>query len=108
MPSTILIDEPELGLHPSALTLLAGLVHSAASRTQLILTTQSVSFLNEFEPEDIITVEHTDSTALSTSDFRNGLGESIFNRHDSESLREWLRMYSLGEIWEMNILGGRP
>jgi len=108
VPSTILIDEPELGLHPSALTLLAGLVHSAASRTQLILTTQSVSFLNEFEPEDIITVEHTDSTALSTSDFRNGLGESIFNRHDSESLREWLRMYSLGEIWEMNILGGRP
>ena len=108
LPSTILIDEPELGLHPSALTILAGLVRSASSRTQLILTTQSVSFLNEFEPEDIITVEHRDSTALSVSDFRNGLGGSVFERHDSESLRKWLNTYSLGELWEMNALGGRP
>ena len=108
LPSTILIDEPELGLHPSALTVLAGLVRSASSRTQLILTTQSVSFLNEFEPEDIITVERRDSTALSLDDFRKGLGESVFKKHDSESLREWLNVYSLGELWEMNVLGGRP
>ena len=108
LPSTILIDEPELGLHPSALTILAGLVRSASSRTQLILTTQSVSFLNEFEPEDIITVERRDSNALSVSDFRDGLAESIFRKHDSESLREWLNEYSLGELWEMNVLGGRP
>ncbi len=108
LPSTILIDEPELGLHPSALTILAGLVRSASSNTQLILTTQSVSFLNEFEPEDIITVERRDSTALSVSDFRKGLGESVFKKHDRESLREWLNVYSLGELWEMNVLGGRP
>ncbi len=108
LPSTILIDEPELGLHPSALTILAGLVRSASSRTQLILTTQSVSFLNEFEPEDIVTVERRDSTALSVSDVRNGLGESVFEKHDSESLGEWLNAYSLGELWEMNVLGGRP
>ncbi len=108
LPSTILIDEPELGLHPSALTVLAGLVRSASSRTQLILTTQSVSFLNEFEPEDIITVEHRDSTVLSVNDFRNGLGESVFKKYDSESLKEWLNAYSLGELWEMNVLGGRP
>ncbi len=108
LPSTILIDEPELGLHPSALTILAGLVRSASNYTQLILTTQSVSFLNEFEPEDIITVERRDSTALSVSDFRDGLGESVFKKHDSKSLREWLNAYSLGELWEMNVLGGRP
>ena len=108
LPSTILIDEPELGLHPSALTVLAGLVRSASSRTQLILTTQSVSFLNEFEPEDIITVERRDSTALSEGHFRNGLGESVFQKHNSKSLREWLDAYSLGELWEMNVLGGRP
>lgn len=108
LPSVILIDEPELGLHPSALAVLAGLVHSASSRTQLILTTQSVSFLNEFEPEDIITVERGDSTDLSVDDFRKRLGESVFKKHDSESLREWLNAYSLGELWEMNILGGRP
>ena len=108
LPSTLLIDEPELGLHPSALTILAGLVRSASSRAQLILTTQSVSFLDEFEPEDIITVERRDSTALSASDFRDGFGESVFRRHESESLREWLNAYSLGELWEMNVLGGRP
>ena len=108
LPSTLLIDEPELGLHPSALTLLAGMVRSASSRTQLILTTQSVSFLNEFEPEDIITVERGGSIAQSVSDFRYGLGESVFSKHDGESLQEWLNAYSLGELWEMNVLGGRP
>lgn len=108
LPSTLLIDEPELGLHPSALTILAGLVRSASSHAQLILTTQSVSFLDEFELEDIITVERKNSTALSASDFRYGLGESAFRRHDGESLREWLNAYSLGELWEMNVLGGRP
>jgi len=108
LPPTILIDEPELGLHPSSLTVLAGLVRSAASRSQLILTTQSVSFLNEFKPEDIITVDHRDSDALLASDFRSGLGESVFERHDGESLGEWLKMYSLGELWEMNVIGGRP
>ncbi len=108
LPSILLIDEPELGLHPSALAILAGLVRSASSRAQLILTTQSVSFLDEFEPEEIITVERRDSTAPSASDFRYGLGESVFRRHDGDSLREWLNAYSLGELWEMNVLGGRP
>ncbi|MXY08809.1 MAG: AAA family ATPase, partial [Rhodothermaceae bacterium] len=108
LPSTILIDEPELGLHPSALTLLAGMVRSASSRAQLILTTQSVSFLNEFEPEDIITIERRDSTAPLTSDSHDGLGESVFSKHDGKSLKEWLNAYSLGELWEMNVLGGRP
>lgn len=108
LPSILLIDEPELGLHPSALTILAGLVRSASGRAQLILTTQSVSFLDEFEPEEIITVERIDSTAPSAGDFRYGLGESVFRRHDGDSLREWLNAYSLGELWEMNVLGGRP
>lgn len=108
LPSTLLIDEPELGLHPSALTVLAGMVRSASSRAQLILTTQSVSFLNEFEPEDIITVERGVPTALSVSDSRNGLRESVFRKHDGESLQEWLNAYFLGELWEMNVLGGRP
>ena len=108
LPFTILIDEPELGLHPSALNVLAGLVCSASSRTQLILTTQSIPFLNEFELKNVITVEHRDSTTLPISDFRDGLGESVFEKHDDRSLREWLDVYSLGELWEMNILGGRP
>ncbi|MCY4225400.1 MAG: AAA family ATPase [Bacteroidetes bacterium] len=108
LPSVILVDEPELGLHPSALTIIAGLMHSCASRTQLILTTQSASFLNEFQPEDVITVEHRDSRSLSNGEFHDGLGESVFLNHSRESLSEWLKTYSLGELWEMNVLGGRP
>lgn len=57
LPSTVLIDEPELGLHPSALGVLASLVRSASARAQIIMTTQSVTLLNEFEPEQVITVD---------------------------------------------------
>ena len=95
LPSTVLIDEPELGLHPAALSILGGLIRSAATRTQVILTTQSVTFLNEFEPEDIITVDREN-------------GESVFRRHSTEELAVWLEDYSLAEIWEKNIIGGRP
>lgn len=95
LPSTILIDEPELGLHPAALEILGGLVRTASTRTQVILSTQSVTFLNEFQPEDIITVDRED-------------GVSVFNRHTTEELKAWLNDYSLSDIWEKNIIGGRP
>lgn len=95
LPSTVLIDEPELGLHPAALSVLGGLVRNAATRTQVILTTQSVTFLNEFEPEDIVTVDREN-------------GESVFRRHSTAELAAWLEDYSLAEIWEKNIIGGRP
>ena len=95
LPSTVLIDEPELGLHPTALSVLGGLIRNAASRTQLILTTQSVTFLNEFEPEDIVTVDREDSA-------------SAFRRHSSDELAQWLEDYTLAEIWEKNVIGGRP
>lgn len=95
LPSTVLIDEPELGLHPAALSVLGGLVRSAATRTQVILTTQSVTFLNEFEPEDVITVDREK-------------GASVFQRHTTDDLAAWLEDYSLAEIWEKNIIGGRP
>ena len=77
------------------LSVLGGLVRSAATRTQVILTTQSVTLLNEFEPEDIITVDREN-------------GESVFRRHSTEELAVWLEDYSLAEIWEKNIIGGRP
>lgn len=95
LPSTILLDEPELGLHPAALSVLGGLVRSAATRTQVILTTQSVTLLNEFEPEDVITVDREN-------------GASVFRRHTTNDLAAWLKDYSLAEIWEKNIIGGRP
>ncbi len=95
LPSTILIDEPELGLHPYAINLLASLLRSAAKRTQVIVSTQSVTLVNQLSPEDIVVVD------------RSG-GESIFRRLGQETIASWLDDYSLGELWEKNVLGGRP
>jgi Fe-S cluster assembly ATPase SufC len=92
----VLLDEPELGLHPYALTLLASLVKQAAKRGgQVIVCTQSAALLNEFQPEDIIVVD------------RQG-GESTFHRLGNDGLTEWLENYGLGELWQKNIFGGRP
>lgn len=95
MPATILIDEPELGLHPFAITVLGGLMKSAANKHQLIVSTQSVELVNEFDADDLIVVD------------KQG-GESTFRRPDSEALDEWLEEYSLGDLWKKNLLGGRP
>ncbi len=101
LPSTILFDEPELGLHPYALTLLANLFQLAAKQygdyvsKQVIVSTQSALLLNEFAPEDVIVVERTE-------------GQSTFRRLDSAQLSEWLQEYALGELWQKNVLGGRP
>ncbi|HEY6348992.1 MAG TPA: AAA family ATPase, partial [Candidatus Angelobacter sp.] len=94
-PSTVLFDEPELGLHPYALTLLASLIRQAATRTQVIVATQSAPLLDEFVPEDVIVVERAQ-------------GESTFRRLKSEDLSEWRQEYALGELWQKNVLGGRP
>jgi predicted ATPase len=94
-PSTIIIDEPELGLHPYALALLASLLRSVSRRVQIIVSTQSVPFVNEFSVEDLLVVERREGT-------------TTFRRHEEGSFREWLKEYSLGELWEKNLLGGRP
>jgi predicted ATPase len=95
LPSLVLIDEPELGLHPAAIQLLAGLLQSAAARTQLIVATQSVTLINQLQPEHVWVVERED-------------GQSIFRHLRSADMSAWLEDYSLGELWEKNILGGRP
>ncbi len=95
MPSAILIDEPELGLHPFAISVLGGLMKSASEERQLIVSTQSVELVNEFDPEDLIVVDKRQ-------------GASTFRRPDGEELSEWLQDYTLGELWKKNILGGRP
>lgn len=95
LPELLILDEPELGLHPHAITTVAGLVKSASLDKQVVLATQSVTFLNEFEPESIVVVE------------RQGR-ESQFRRLDAKQLDAWLAQYTVGELWEKNILGGRP
>jgi predicted ATPase len=94
-PSTIIIDEPELGLHPYAITLLGSLIRAASLRTQVVISTQSVPLLNEFSIEDLIIVENQNAG-------------SHFKRLSKNQFDQWLKDYSLGELWEKNILGGRP
>ncbi len=94
-PSTILIDEPELGLHPSAITMLAALFRSVSEKTQVIVSTQSVSLVNQLYLEDIIVVDREDN-------------QSVFRHLDHSEMENWLEDYGLGDLWEKNLLGGRP
>ena len=95
MPKTVLVDEPELGLHPFAVNILAGLMKSAAKEHQLIVSTQSVELVNEFDVEDLIVVDKRNKT-------------SVFRQPKANELDGWLEEYSLGELWKKNLLGGRP
>jgi len=95
MPAAILIDEPELGLHPYAIAVLGAMMKSTAGQHQLIVSTQSVELVNEFDAEDLIVVDKKN-------------GASTFKRPDIHALTEWLSEYSLGELWKKNLLGGRP
>ncbi len=100
-PTTILVDEPELGLHPAALTLLAELVREAAQRRQVVMTTQSVSFLDAFTPDEVIVVDRA-------RDSETGRFASIGRQLDAKEYEAWLEEYTLGDLWLKNVLGGRP
>ena len=94
-PSTIVIDEPELGLHPYAIEILAELINAASEKTQVIVSTQSPALIDNFDPEDIIVVNREN-------------GASMFKRLDAKELSHWLEEYSLGELWRKNIVTGGP
>jgi predicted ATPase len=94
-PDMILIDEPELGLHPYAINVLAALLRSTSKSKQIVVSTQSVALLNEFEAGDVIVADHTE-------------GSTYLHRLAENELESWLEEYSLGELWQKNILGGRP
>ncbi len=94
-PKTIIIDEPELGLHPAAINKLCALINRASLKSQLIVATQSVNIVDCFAPEDIMVVNRTN-------------GQSTFDRLDTSLYSHWLEEYSLGEVWEKNIIGGQP
>lgn len=94
-PSTILIDEPELGLHPAAVSVLAAHLDRASEARQVIVATQSVDLLSEMQPDHVVVVERCN-------------GASVFRRPDWDQLSEWLEDHSLGDLWLMNALGGRP
>lgn len=94
-PELIILDEPELGLHPAALEVLADIVKVKSRESQVICSTQSVVFANQFQASDFIVV-----------DLKRGV--SSFNRVEEEELKEWLQEYAMGDIWAKNLIGGRP
>lgn len=95
MPRLIVIDEPELGLHPLAIRLLAEMLDAASEQTQILVATQSVTLLDNFPIEQVIVADH------------DGRG-SLFRRLKADDYQMWLESFSVGELWEKNVLGGRP
>lgn len=94
-PSAILVDEPELGLHPYAIGMLASLIRQAAVETQVIVSTQSSLLLDHFDPDDVLIADRVD-------------GATQIRRLDPSQLAAWQQDYSLGQLWEKNEFGGRP
>ncbi|MBI4660674.1 MAG: AAA family ATPase [Verrucomicrobia bacterium] len=95
LPGILIIDEPELGLHPAAENVIEGLIKHASRTCQVILSTQSSTFIDHFGADDIIVTEIED-------------GKSSFTRQSEERLKNWLARYTLSQIWNKNIIGGRP
>jgi predicted ATPase len=94
-PSTIIIDEPELGLHPAAIVVLAELIQAASKQTQVIVATQSPALIDQFGIEDIIVMNRQD-------------GASTFERLKEKDFSAWLDDYSVGELWSKNVIAGGP
>ncbi len=95
LPKAILLDEPELGLHPYAITMFASLVQQVSAKSQVILATQSTLLLDHFHPEDVLVADLVNQGTYIT-------------RLETEKLKVWLEDYSLGQLWEKNEIGGRP
>lgn len=95
-PEIIIIDEPELGLHPAAINKLAELAKRASCKSQIILSTQSTNLLNCFGVEDIIVVDRVDN-------------QSVFRHLSGEELEKWMDDYnlSISDLWEKNMIGGQ-
>jgi predicted ATPase len=95
LPDVLIIDEPELGLHPYAVNIVGGLMRSLATRIQVVVATQSTQLIDCFEPNDIVVVERDQR-------------RTSFRRLDADELSDWLKEYLISELWEKNVLGGRP
>jgi len=96
-PETIIIDEPELGLHPYAVSILASLLRKVSFSSQIIISTQSVELVNEFQPENLIVVDRR------RDELNTNMEQSVFRRLTREELTDWLGEYSLGELWVKNV-----
>ena len=95
MPDVILLDEPELGLHPAAITLIGDMIRSLSEKRQVIVATQSPLLVDCFDLDEIVVLElHGD--------------ETVFHRLNPDKYEMWLSDFTTGELWQQNLLGGRP
>lgn len=94
-PRLILLDEPELGLHPLAIHILAEMLDAASERTQILLATQSVTLLDQFSLDQVIVADYQGRSTR-------------FTRLAPQDFEAWLEHFSVGELWQKNVLGGRP
>lgn len=94
-PPLICIEEPELGLHPDVIPIIAELLKDAAQRTQLIVTTHSEALVSALSdvPESVVVCD-------------SGPDGTTLRRLDRDNLASWLENYSLGEIWQRGEIGG--
>ena len=94
-PRLIILDDPDIGLHPYAIYLLGALIRQASIESKILVATQSPRLIDQFEPEDILVAERTE-------------GSTTYTRQDRDTLESWLEDYTLGDVWEKNVMGGRP
>ena len=94
-PPVIVIDDPDTGLHPDAIVILAALIRQAVSTSKIIVATQSLLLIDQFDPKDILVAERVD-------------GASHYRRLDGDDLQTWLEDYTPGELWLKNVIGGQP
>ncbi len=90
-PPLVLLDEPELGLHPHAIGTLAGMLRSASQKIQLVVATQSVTLVNQLSPADVWCVDRVE-------------GACVFHHLKDRDFGDWLEDYALGDLWEKNLM----
>lgn len=97
MPSLIVIDEPELGLHPAAISILSGMIKKASETSQVVVATQSPDLLDKFSADKVVVIERNEARRT-----------SVFRQLSCKELEEWEDEYTTSELWEKNVIGGRP
>ncbi|MBN1815560.1 MAG: AAA family ATPase, partial [Anaerolineae bacterium] len=94
-PPVLLIDEPEVSLHPELLKLLAALLQDASASSRIVVATHSPDLIRWLEPSEVLVADKEE-------------GVTRFTRADELNLDEWLAEYTLRDLWLMGNLGGRP
>ena len=108
LPSLIVVDEPELGLHPFALSAITGLLMGASHHSQVIVATQSASMVDECDPEDVVVVDREGDRGHQPDVRGHSTFKRVPDQMSPDLLDEWLSEYALSELWEKNVLGGGP